>query len=146
MRDLRGLLLTVVLAVIAAGAGAWAGARWTVERQASAGSLHAMVHDGLSLTSAQDQRLDAIERRFASRRAALEADLRAANAELAAAIRSSQGDSPQVQAAIDHLHQAMGALQKETVRHVFEMRAVLTPAQAEIFDRRVAASLTQGPQ
>lgn len=143
MRELRGLILTVVLAVVAAAAGAWAGSHWALKRDAGSASLHAMVHDGLDITEAQDRKLDEIESRFSARRAVLEADLRKANAELALAIRASRGDSAEVQAAIDHLHVAMGALQKETVRHVFEMRAVLTPAQAEIFDARVAESLTQ---
>jgi hypothetical protein len=50
--------------------------------------------------------------------------------ELARAIEQSDGDGPPVQAAVDHFHVAMGALQKETIAHVFEMRSVLTPAQA----------------
>ena len=35
----------------------------------------------------------------------------------------------------------MGALQKETIAHVFEMRSVLTPAQAEVFDDRIVEAL-----
>ena len=38
---------------------------------------------------------------------------------------------------------AMGALQKATVAHVFDMRAVLTPQQARAFDAEVIAALTQ---
>ena len=75
------------------------------------------------------------------RRPALEADVRAANQELARAIARSDGDGPQVQAAVDHFHVAMGALQKETIAHVFEMRSVLTPAQAEVFDDRIVEAL-----
>ena len=56
-----------------------------------------------------------IEARFAARRPALEAAVRAANLELARAIEQSDGDSPQVQAAVDHFHMAMGILQKETL-------------------------------
>ena len=37
----------------------------------------------------------------------------------------------------------MGALQKATVAHVFDMRAVLTPEQAKAFDAEVIAALTQ---
>ena len=61
--------------------------------------------------------------------------------ELAAAIAASDGNTPQVQAAVDHFHVAMGDLQKATIAHVFEMRSVLTPAQAEVFDAAVVDAL-----
>ena len=89
----------------------------------------------------QDRRLDVVEARFAAQRPALEAEVRAANRELAAAIAASDGDTPQVQAAVDHFHAAMGDLQKATITHVFEMRSVLTPAQAEVFDAAVVEAL-----
>ena len=75
------------------------------------------------------------------RRTALEAEVRAANRELAAAIAVNRGDTPEVQAAVDHFHTAMGDLQKATLAHIFEMRSVLTPAQAEVFDAAVADAL-----
>ena len=61
-------------------------------------------------------------------------------------IAASQGDSPEVRAAVDHFHDAMGALQKATIAHVFEMRAVLTPEQARVFDKEIAGALTQEPR
>ncbi len=45
-------------------------------------------------------------------------------------------------AAIDQSHVAMGALQKETLEHLFEMRAVLDPEQAKRFDSTVVKALT----
>jgi Spy/CpxP family protein refolding chaperone len=104
-------------------------------------SLHSVVHEQLNLSAEQDGRLDAIEARFAARRPGLEAEVRAANRELAAAIAASDGNTPQVQAAVDHFHVAMGDLQKATIAHVFEMRSVLTPAQAEVFDAAVVDAL-----
>src|SRR3546814_5423431 len=81
--------------------------------------------------------MDEIERRFAIRRQALELELRADNARLADAIQAEHGYGPAVGAAIDRSHQAMGELQKETLEHVFAMRAVLTPEQAAKFDATV---------
>ncbi len=104
-------------------------------------NLHSIVHKKLDLSPDQDHRLDVIEARFAVQRPALEAEVRAANRELAAAIAASNGDTPQVQAAVDHFHVAMGDLQKATIAHVFEMRSVLTPAQAEVFDKAVVDAL-----
>ena len=102
-----------------------------------------MVHRDLDLTPEQTRRLDAIEEKYAVERKVLEADVRAANRELAAAIRQGHKESPEVEAAIDHLHMAMGELQKATVAHVFDMRAVLSPQQARTFDAEVIAALTQ---
>jgi Spy/CpxP family protein refolding chaperone len=136
----KSIVVTAVLAALASGAATWASATW-VMRERQPPSLHSVVHEQLNLSAEQDRRLDAIEARFAARRPALEAEVRVANRELAAAIAASDGDTPQVQAAVDHFHAAMGDLQKATITHVFEMRSVLTPAQAEVFDEAVVDSL-----
>lgn len=134
------ILITAVLAALASGAATWVSATWIL-RDRQPPSLHSVVHEKLDLNAEQDRRLDAIEARFAPRRTALEAEVRAANRELAAAIAVNRGDTPEVQAAVDHFHTAMGDLQKATLAHIFEMRSVLTPSQAEVFDAAVADAL-----
>ena len=136
----KSIVVTAILAAVASGAATWASATW-VMRERQPLSLHSVVHEKLDLSAEQDRRLDAIEARFTARRPALEAEVRAANRELAAAIAASDGDTPQVQAAVDHFHVAMGDLQKATITHVFEMRSVLTPAQADVFDAAVVDGL-----
>lgn len=136
----KSIVVTAVLAALASGAATWASATW-VMRERQPPSLHSIVHEKLELSAEQDRRLDVIEARFATRRPALEAEVRAANRELAAAIAASDGDTPQVKAAVDHFHTAMGDLQKATIAHIFEMRSVLTPAQAEVFDSAVVEAL-----
>ena len=140
MHGWRAIAPTAVLAALAGGAGSWISATWVLARREPP-SLHDIVHHDLKLSASQLTRVEAIEVRFAARRPALEAEVRAANLELARAIEQSDGDSLEVQAAVDHFHVAMGALQKETISHVFEMRSVLTPAQAEVFDARIVAAL-----
>ena len=135
-------LPTVLLAVLLAGAAAWLCAYYGASHHQKGSALHDIVHASLNLTPDQEQRLDVTEQKFALERRAKEADIRAANRELAVAIQAGHQDSPDVEAAIDHTHIAMGALQKATVAHVFEMRAVLTPEQAKKFDAKVAAALT----
>lgn len=136
----KSIAVTAVMAALASGAATWASATW-VMRERQPPSLHSIVHEKLDLSAEQDRQLDVIEARFAARRPALEAEVRAANRELAAAIAASDGDMPQVQAAVDHFHAAMGDLQKATITHVFEMRSVLNPAQAEVFDEAVVDAL-----
>ena len=137
----RGAVLTVVLALLAGVAGSWLGSGRLLSRHHGA-SLHEMVHHDLKLTAAQDRQLEALEQDFAVRRRAREAELRAANAQLAAAIQERHEYGPEVAAAIERFHAAMGALQLETVQHVLAMRKVLTPEQAAKFDRRVSEALT----
>ncbi|MBB5745681.1 periplasmic heavy metal sensor [Brevundimonas variabilis] len=134
-------MLTAVLAAVASAAGTWIGASWVMSRSEPA-SLHDIVHDELELSAEQHARIEVIEARFAAIRPGLEAEVRAANQELARAIEQSDGDGPQVQAAVDHFHVAMGALQKQTIAHVFEMRSVLTPAQAAVFNDRIVEALS----
>jgi Spy/CpxP family protein refolding chaperone len=137
----RGAVLTVVLALLAGVAGGWLGSGRLLS-QRPAPSLHEMVHHELKLTPDQDRQIEELEQDFAVRRRAREAELRAANAQLAAAIQARHQYGPEVEAAVERFHAAMGALQLETVQHVLAMRKVLTPEQAAKFDRRVSEALT----
>lgn len=139
----RQILLVALIAFAAAAIGVFAGRAFAPAPKPAETELHALLHRELDLTADQHRKLDEIEARFAARRAELEAEMRADNARLAAAIAAEKGYGPRVTAAIDHSHMMMGELQKATLEHVFEMRSVLTPAQAATFDRTVVRALTQ---
>ncbi len=139
----RALLTTMAFALLAGAVGAFIGTRISQPPANHGGGLHALVHRELDLTAAQDKAIAAEETSFAVRRVAVESRLRRANAALAQAIQTTKRDGPEVQSAIDGVHRAMGDYQKETVAHIFRMRAVLTPKQADTFDRAVAAALTK---
>jgi Spy/CpxP family protein refolding chaperone len=141
----RGLLITLVLTTLAGAIGAWGAARYVATKRAQP-SLHEFLHRELKLTQAQERQLERLEQDFAVRRRVREAELRAANAELAAAIQARHEYSPAVQASVERFHGAMGELQKETIVHVLDMRRVLTPEQAAKFDVHVAEALTEPPQ
>ena len=140
-RPAPALILTVVLALLAGAGGAWIGVRFVFPQRHSS-SLHELVHKELGLSKEQKGQSAKLEQQFAGRRQAREAELHAANAELAAAINERHEYSPEVQTAVEHFHKAMGELQKETVEHVLAMRKVLSPDQAINFDRRVSEALT----
>lgn len=138
----RNLLITLLLSVAAVAIGGWAGAAFFAPAPPPP-SLHEFVHDELDLSAEQHARLEGLERDFAVRRKVREAELRAANAALAQAIHARHEYSPEVQAAVERFHHAMGEFQKETILHVLEMRKVLTPAQAARYDQRISQALTE---
>jgi hypothetical protein len=138
----RRLLFLGLVAFLAAVAGVFAGQRVLDAPRASETELHGLLHGQLELDAAQQAKIERIETRFAVRRQALALEMRAANVRLAEAIEAERGYGPRVTAAIDHTHMAMGALQKETLGHLFAIRAVLGPAQAAMFDRSVVEALT----
>ena len=139
---LRHGLLIGVIAFVAALAGVFIGRQIANRRATPTADLHAVLHRQLDLTPEQHARIDGLETRFAVRRRALELELRTENAQLAMAIEAEHGIGPGVTAAIDRSHATMGTLQKATLEHVFDMRAVLRPEQAAKFDGAVVEALT----
>jgi Spy/CpxP family protein refolding chaperone len=142
MTDRRRLLLIALIAFFAGIAGAFIGRTFVARPAPVENELHALLHHDLDLDRAQKAKMEEIERRFAVRKSALELELRADNSRLATAIQSEHGYGPAVGAAVDHSHQAMGQLQKETLEHIFAMRGVLKPDQAAKFDAAVVKALT----
>lgn len=136
------ILLIALLAFVAAVAGVAVG-RLVLPQQSHTGAeLHSLLHEQLDLDGPQQAKLAQIENEFAARRRALELDLRADNAKLAAAIEAEHGYGPRVSAAVDASHMAMGELQKVTLEHVFAMRGILRPPQTAKFDAAVVKALT----
>ena len=140
---MKRVALTLLVAFVAALIGVFAGRTFLDQRHAPKTDIHSFIHEQLNLDADQKQNLEKIERQYALRRTALEAELRAANAKLAEAIDKEKGDGPLVNAAVDKCHEVMGHLQKETLAHVFAMRQVLRPDQAQKFDQAVVKALTE---
>ena len=138
----RRTLLLAAVACLAALAGVLIGRSISERAPEEASALHELLHEELGLDQQQLAQIEELERQFAIKRRTLELELRADNARLAAAIQAEHGYGPRVTAEIDRSHQAMGELQKETLSHIFAMRAVLRPDQAEKFDRAVVKALT----
>lgn len=142
MKPLRWTIVIALAAFLAGIAGVYLGRTLIPAPRGEGTELHEVLHHQLKLDACQEARLDALEQRFALRRRALELELRAANARLAGAIQAEHGNGPQVAAAVDASHMAMGELQKETLAHIFAMRQILRPDQAAKFDQAVVKALT----
>jgi hypothetical protein len=132
----------MVLAFGAAMGGAFIGRTFINAPPPVESELHQVLHEQLNLDAAQDAKVDAIEAQYAIRKQALELELRSDNARLAAAIEAEHGYGPQVSAAVDRSHSAMGELQKATLEHIFAMRSVLRPDQVGKFDTAIVKALT----
>ena len=142
----RSIVLILVLSVVGAALGAFGAAEYVLHRTRPPAPLHELIHERLNLTPEQHRQIEGIERQHAARQKSLDAEMRAANAELAQAFQEQHAFTPKVQAAIDRSHHAMAEAQKETMMHVLAMRAVLTPQQAAKFDDTVVRSLTGDPR
>jgi nickel and cobalt resistance protein CnrR len=138
----RRLFIVGLIAFAAAIAGVFVGRIVSDPPKASETELHALLHSELDLTPVQEAKLEQIETKFAERRRTLETEMRAANIRLAQAIEAEHGYGPRVTEAIDHTHDVMGTLQKETLQHLFAMRAILDDDQARMFDKSVVKALT----
>jgi len=140
--DSRQIWLLAAIAFLAALAGVLVGRGISDRGLEQPYALHEFLHEELDLDEQQLARIEGLEKQFAIRKRTLELELRADNARLAAAIEAEHGYGPRVTAEIDRSHRAMGELQKETLSHIFAMRAVLRPDQAQKFDRAVVKALT----
>ena len=142
MSSLRRTIVIAIIVFLAAIGGVVAG-RFIVDPPLPPeNELHALLHTGLDLDATQHAKLEALEKQFAIRKQALELEMRADNAKLAAAIENEHGFGTEVAAAVDESHMAMGQLQKETLEHTFAMRALLRPNQVAKFDAAVVKALT----
>ena len=141
-RVLPILALLLAVAVVASVACVLT-ARWTGAHQSSHADAHHWIHTQLTLTAEQEKQLLPIEQRYDEQRRHFGELIRVANAELAQALLADEGDSPRVKAAIAKIHDAQGQLQDATLRHVFEMKPVLTPEQYSKLLNLTANALSQ---
>ena len=143
----RNLLITVVLAFAAAYLGARLGshaapaARQPLLRE----TVYQMVHHDLQLTSAQSASIDQIDKRYEHDRNALRADIGSADAELAQALANEMALGTSAQRALSHIQGSLGQMQREAVVYVLDVRAVLTPQQQTVLDRKIFETLALGP-
>ena len=133
-----------VLAAALIGAAAAAGGSWLVRQSHHhEENLHDVIHKRFKLSPAEHARLETAEARYERRREEIEAQIRAANSKLAAAIRTDPEMSPEVATASAEVEGAAAELQRVTLQHVFEMRAALDPAHRQAYDDVTIEALTR---
>lgn len=95
---------------------------------------HEDFHDLLGLTEEQLLKLEPIEAKFTEEKAYHKDQLHKANRALGDIMLKEKSFTPEVQKAVEKVHNAMGELQNVTLIHFFDMRAILDENQARIFD------------
>lgn len=138
----RSVLLVLLLTAAAGALGGWLGVRYGIAGSHQHSGLDDLVHRKLALSDSQNRAISEIEANFSVRRKMLEQEMRAANRDLAAAIRSEPEYGPRGKAAITRFHAAESGLQQETIIHILAMRRILTQDQARQFDEEVSRALT----
>ncbi|PHS28443.1 MAG: heavy metal resistance protein [Robiginitomaculum sp.] len=137
----RNTLIAVALSFLAGLAGIWVGLNSLSDGGSNTVNLHERIHHEFILNASQKTALHALEGRYASSQKQYIKDLKAANFELAAAIKAHHTLSPEVVLAEQEYLKVLGAFQTETLRHIFAMRAILSHVQAQKFDDIVLRSL-----
>lgn len=141
------LVLLVAVAMVAVCAcwltGHFMAGRAPAQSHAEA---HQWIHSQLQLTKEQEAQLAPIEQRYDEQKRHYAELIRLANMELAQALLKDRADSPRVNEVVAKIHAAQGELQKATLRHVFEMKPVLTPEQYDRLLNLTANALYQVPR
>lgn len=141
------LALLVAVALAAVGAcwltGHFMAGRAPAQSHAEA---HQWIHSQLKLTPEQEAQLAPIEQRYDEQKRHFSELIRLANMELAQALLQDRADSPGVGEIVAKIHAAQGELQKATLRHVFEMKPVLTSEQYDRLLNLTANALYQVPR
>lgn len=143
MRKRLQFIAMLVMVALVAAVACYISNRFFGSFRSTAMSGHEWIHKQLNLTADQQKALEPIETKFEERKGILMGEIRAANRELAEAIRQDQTDSPRVAAAVEKIHHAQGELQKTTLQHVFEMKGVLTAEQYQKLLNLTADELTR---
>ncbi len=138
---MRNTVLAILLSLVAGLAGVWIGKSLLIANESEPPDLHEEIHTSLNLTAEQLREFYVLEESFAKRKQELENRLKAANGSLADAIQKDHEFSEKVTQAGAEYMEVLSELQKETLQHIFKMRAVLTADQVEEFDEIVIRSL-----
>ena len=137
----RTSVIIILLTLLTAMIGGWAGVTYGLRQARAPRQLDQMLHEELHLSATQNAQLETLESQFAVQRSGFETTMQSANRDIATAITVRHAYDADARIAIGRLHQAMIGLQQASVQHVLAMRAILSPDQASEFDRTVNQAL-----
>lgn len=135
---LRGSLITILLAALAAFVGArLGGPQLPVREMPLSERMFELLDDDFNLSARQRETIGGITERYAPEREQLRMQSRAINVRLAELMPEEQGLGPVTEEVMAELHFVMGERLKLSLQYMLEVRQVLTPEQRVRFDGKV---------
>lgn len=125
-------IMFFLMAIACAGAvGAWIGqGSISLQHQGEySDDTYALLHGELNITDAQESQIAEIEKEFTRLRTLYEDQMRAANLELAQAIKDGGYRSPNIEPIVHRIHESMGSLQTLSLKHLADIESVLEDEQ-----------------
>lgn len=138
MSIFRNIAYFTFFLLLSISIGFYIGNNFKTEHAENLEASHHDFHEMLDLTNSQLEKLIPIEKEFAKKKAYYTNQIRSANMELGDIMQKEKSFTPEVQAAVEKVHIAMGELQNITLIHFFDMRDLLNDEQAKVFDDYVA--------
>lgn len=139
----RSVFLTLAFVAASGVLGAWVGMRVLQPVEQDHQTFHENLFAELSLSKEQQAMMDALEARHAAEIEHYKDRVAEANRTLVETIDREETYNDAVDDTVVNVHSAMLDLQKATIRHLYEMREILTPEQQLVFDRHVKETLKQ---
>lgn len=135
---LRGWVITILLAALAAFLGARLGSHQPPALNVPLSErVFELLEDSIELTASQRESIDRITERYAPERETLLLQSRNLNARLATLMAEEERFGPLTENALDDLQDVMGERLKLSLNYMLEVRQVLEPEQRVLFDRKV---------
>jgi len=134
----RAGIFASILGVLGGFVGVWLGVQVFERGHTETAGIHALVHEELDLSRSQISRIDQLESYFSVHRQILETDMAGYRHDLGLALLRDGELSDEVTSSAASLHESMGQLQIETLRHILAMREELNATQRAVFDEKLA--------
>ncbi len=141
MKNITQIIFFLIIIALAGFAGVWIGQSTLINSNQEAVDMHFIFHDELNVTTQQEQQLSDIEKEYKRLKALYQGQMKTANLELAQAINDDGYESPEIEAVIHKIHQAMGALQKLSLKHLADMQKILSDEQNKKLQEMVVEQL-----
>ncbi len=91
--------------------------------------IHALLHEELHISAQQEKDIEEVEKEYNRLKSLYRAQMRAANMELAQAIKEGGYEAPEIDSIVHKIHKAMGDLQSLSLKHLADMQKILTEDQ-----------------
>ncbi len=141
---MKQLLQVIFFLIIIAGAGfagVWVGQNTLNNNHKNYNDIHSLLHEKLNITAQQELKIKDIEEKYILLKNSYKEQMRAANLELAEAIKDGDYESENIKIIVQKIHHAMGALQSLSLEHLAQIEKILSKEQSQKLKEMVVTQL-----